>query len=262
MIMRPPLLLMVTGLSLGHGAFLASRAPARRRAESACARLEMLDAGGEESQEGASEAMTPEELFIANQKPTFVREPPPYPEGLHEAAKADRDGPFWSTLGEPDATTGVRPPYLRRDDWHISSTLSAEERNSRIEAEAEYVRNVVIELPEGAVDTDEDELDPLEEKPFMKLEDELADNGVTASKFPMPQSWQEYQFLQEQLAMYSSSDVLSEADRAVAANHAEKLVGFYDEYKYILSEGWTLLNNIIVEDAVAYIAKIKKKETA
>ena len=57
-----------------------------------------------------------------------IRDPPEYPQNLHDPAKADRDGPFWSSLGEPDVTTGVRPAYLRRDDWHISSTYSAEKR--------------------------------------------------------------------------------------------------------------------------------------
>ena len=46
-----------------------------------------------------------------------------YPEDLHEAAKSDRRGPFWSSLGEPDVTTGPRPPYLQAPQptpfWHF-----------------------------------------------------------------------------------------------------------------------------------------------
>ena len=36
-----------------------------------------------------------------------TRMPPPYPDGLHDAAKADREGPFWSSLGEPGEPTRV-----------------------------------------------------------------------------------------------------------------------------------------------------------
>ena len=81
-------------------------------------------AGGEGGEEGGVSAT----IVDTTAEVEYVRPPPEYPEDLHDAAKADRTGPFWSSLGEPDISTGVRPSYLRRDDWHISSTYTAEER--------------------------------------------------------------------------------------------------------------------------------------
>merc|ERR1719399_1854964 len=69
-----------------------------------------------------------------------------YPEDLHEAAKSDRRGPFWSSLGEPDVTTGPRPSYMRRDDWHISSTYTPEERAQVLKEEQEEVERVTEQV--------------------------------------------------------------------------------------------------------------------
>jgi hypothetical protein len=126
------------------------------------------------------------------------RVPPPYPEGLHEAAKADRAGPFWSTLGEPDDKSGIRPSYLRRDDWHISSTYTNDERAAMEAEEQEWIA-AKDALSLGAVVKEDEWLDPDREREHIKFEKTLA-QGAVSSKLPMPQSWQEYQFMQEQLA--------------------------------------------------------------
>ena len=192
-----------------------------------------------------------------------VREPPPYPEGLHPAAKADREGPFWSSLGEPDVSTGVRPPYLRRDDWHISSTYTAAERAAVEEEERQYIESVTIEVPvrgEGDEfeEEEEEEEDPFQEREYMKLEPTEAPH-VEPSKVPLPQTWQEYQFMQEQVARYAAAADVSPADKAEATEHEQALAGYYDDFKTILAEGWTLQANRITEGAAAFLIKMKKR---
>ena len=78
----------------------------------------------------------------------------------------------WTTLGmsKPRAatsvatSTGVRPAYLRRDDWHISSTYTAEERAAVDDAERAYIDSVTIEMPEDLEEED------LEEDSFEQFE--------------------------------------------------------------------------------------------
>ena len=178
----------------------------------------------------------------------FVRPPPEYPEGLHEAAKADRTGPFWSSLGEPDVSTGVRPSYLCRDDWHVSSTYTAEERSAVTAAEQEYIESVIVETPME----DEEEVDPFEEKEYMTLEHGPPASGATASTYAMPASWQDYQALEADLESLASSEALGDADRAEAAVHAQALKDFYVTFKDILAGGWALLNNREVEAAIKF----------
>mmetsp|Transcript_20646 Transcript_20646/g.52568 ORF Transcript_20646/g.52568 Transcript_20646/m.52568 type:complete len:263 (+) Transcript_20646:40-828(+) len=185
------------------------------------------------------------------------RDPPPYPEGLHDAAKADRHGPFWSTLGEPDSSTGTRPGYLRRDDWHISSTYTAGERESYAAEEEEFIaaaNALTIEMPEA----DEEDEDPFREREYIKFEPKLA-SGATKSEIKMPQTWQEYQFLQEQIASFAAEESLSEADRKEALRHEETLADFYVEFKVIIAEGWELMNNQSVEAAARYLLTMRKK---
>lgn len=232
------------------------RAPPRRAA--AC-RAQLDDVDGLEdidvsSFDVESEGETPEA------EPRY--EPPPYPDGLHDAAKADREGPFWSSLGEPDVTTGVRPSYLRRDDWHISSTYTAEEREAFEREEQEFVMTGGnVEVPaEGEVIDIETlvDYDPLRELPYMELDDEVA-SGTQPSKMPMPQSWQEYQSLQEQLREYADAgSTASASDREEAARHAESLDAFYETFKAVLAEGWTLCNNPAVEESASFLIRMKK----
>lgn len=199
--------------------------------------------------------LTPEERVLADIE--FVRPPPAYPEGLHDAAKADRSGPFWSSLGEPDVSTGVRPAYLRRDDWHISSTYTAEQRAAVAADEKTWIESVAIETPVDNMDEEEDEdYDPFAEKEYMKLEPGPPASGGTASEQTMPASWQDYQALQSDLAILAHDDsALNAAERAQAATHVEQVDDFYITFKDILSEtfgGWTLLNNREVEAAVKF----------
>ena len=150
-----------------------------------------------------------------------VRPPPEYPEDLHDAAKADRTGPFWSSLGEPDETTGVRPAYLRRDDWHISSTYTPEHRAAVATEEQDFIDAAAIELPEEDDRTEEEidaAYDPFAELQYMQLEEELV-TGTEPSQLKLPNTWQEYQFLQKQMAELVTDESLSPADREVAGTH-------------------------------------------
>ena len=48
---------------------------------------------------------------------------------------------------------------------------------------------------------------------------------------------------------------VSEAVRAEAANHEQVLDDFYETFKDILAQGWTLLNNRDVEAAIIFCEK-------
>ena len=195
----------------------------------------------------------------------LVRPPPAYPDGLHDAAKADRTGPFWSSLGEPDVSTGPRPAFLRRDDWHFSSTYTPEQRAQVAHEEAEYiesVREVEVDpdLEEEAEDIANWEafFDPPE---YMKLEDGPPVSGGKPSEHTMPNTWQEYQALQAKVGQLAAGvdrrgmemTQLSEAVRSEAAGHEQILADFYETFKDILAQGWTLLNNRDVEAAVIFV---------
>ena len=178
---------------------------------------------------------------------------PEYPEGLHDAAKVDRRGPFWSSLGEPDVTTGARPAYLTRDDWHISSTYTPEER-AAVEASEEAALQE-IQLPGQEVDpSDDDDHDPFAELEYMKTEGVLA-SGSSESDLPMPQTWQEYQYLQAQISELADDVAGAPSVRADAERHAAELAEFYDTFKSVLAEGWTLLNNKQIEDASRFLVE-------
>ena len=191
-----------------------------------------------------------------------VRQPPPYPEGLHDPAKADREGPFWSSLGEPDSSTGVRPAYLRRDDWHISSTYTAEQRAAVEAEEAAYIESVRIETPEEDEEEEEEEDWSAENiairREYMQLEEDNGGARAQASELPMPNSWQDYQELQEQIASLTSADWISSSDRDVAAEHEQNLADFYLQFKDIISYGWKLENSPYVENAVKFVGAHKK----
>lgn len=193
---------------------------------------------------------------------------PEHPEGLHEAGKADRRGPFWSSLGEPDVSTGPRPNYLRRDDWHISSTYTKEQREA-IEKEEAEVKAMMEEQRkagalaaaalEGTVEeamTDEEFFAP---KEYMQLEagDPHTGGLPAASKYPMPNTWQAYQALQEKVILLGNSN---EALREEAAVHEEALRDFYQTFKDIVSFGWELNNQPQVEEAMDFIIKNKPSD--
>ena len=205
----------------------------------------------------------PSPLEEALETPTateeYVRPPPDYPDGLHDPAKADREGPFWSSLGEPDVSTGVRPAYLRRDDWHISSTYTPGERQAVEDAEAEWISLASVVTPDDdAIDTDatahevedeDEDFDPFAEKEHMRLEPGLA-SGAKPSDMAMPGSWQEYQFLQQQLEVIIADGGPAAAQASV---HAKNMDDFYLTFKDILAQGWQMLNNVEIEAAVRFL---------
>lgn len=213
-----------------------------------------VDVGMEEGFEASAEAKA-QAVEVE-----FVRDPPPYPENLHSAAKADRDGPFWSSLGEPDATTGVRPGYLRRDDWHISSTYTYEEREAvRADEQAWIDESAAIDTAAVAALTDqadEEEDDGGGWTPtnyeYMQCESEVA-SGAQPSELTLPSSWQEYQALQARIdTLVEQPDALEGRLHAEATHHQTQLADFYETFKGVLERGWTLLNDRIVEEAVRF----------
>lgn len=193
---------------------------------------------------------------------------PEYPEGMHDAGKADRRGPFWSSLGEPDVSTGPRPNYLRRDDWHISSTYTNEQREAIAKEEAE-VKAVMEEKRregeiaaaalEGTVEesmSDEEFFAPSE---YMRLEPGPPHTGPLPppSKYPMPNTWQAYQALQEKVFLLGEDE---EALREEAAGHEAALRDFYQTFKDIVGNGWKIQNNPQVEAAMEFILKNRPSE--
>ena len=211
----------------------------------------------DERSELVDDGVIPEET-----PPEVIRPPPDYPEGLHEAAKADRTGPFWSSLGEPDVSTGVRPSYLRRDDWHISSTYTAEERAAVEGDEQAYIESlesaaVTVEVPEEE-EEEEDWQAFFAEKEFMETEPGPPAQMGKKSEHTMPDSWQDYQTLQERVAELASREALSADERAAAAHHEEELNGFYVTFKDVIELGWTLNNNDAVSEAMSFAQKYYK----
>jgi hypothetical protein len=209
------------------------------------------------------EAATPPPGYNAQAPSTMPEEeevapPPVYPDGLPEAAKADRRGPFWSSLGEPDVSTGVRPNFLRRDDWHISSTYTPAELAEAEAAEAAHYAEVQVPAEELEVEApeDADAWDPFAELEYMRTEGVVA-SGATKSPVPMPQTWQQYQFIQEQLASYANDGALTQEQRARALCHVAELNDFYETFKAVLSCGWTLLNNTPLEAAGRFLLDLQ-----
>jgi len=183
----------------------------------------------------------------------------PPPEGIPEQALADRSGPFWTTLGEPDEQTGERPNFLRRDDWHISSTYTDEVRAAmaaREEQEVLYAKergtgqevSFEIELPDeggGYMEVEEADVDPDRERPVARV--------------PMPTSWQEYQQLVKQVEDVQSAASPSTDEHTDAARHLEGLEEFYESFKRILAEGWTLSYDPRIDAAGHFLLTSKKK---
>jgi len=192
---------------------------------------------------------------------------PEYPEGMHDAGKADRRGPFWSSLGEPDVSTGPRPNYLRRDDWHISSTYTNEQREAIAKEEAE-VKAIMEEkrregeLAAAALEGTIEEMDDetfFAPKEYMRLEPGPPHTGPlpSPSKYPMPNTWQAYQALQEKVFLLGEDN---EALREEAAVHEAALRDFYQTFKDIVGNGWKIQNNPQVEEAMEFILKNRPSE--
>ena len=165
----------------------------------------------------------------------------PPPAGIPKQALADRNGPFWTTLGEPDEQTGARPNFLRRDDWHFSSVFSEEEREAQVLADSEDGSTAADGAEEGDVEITFPEPD---EATYMAFESEDIDpiRERPEPLVPMPSSWQEYQHLVSQVQAIQSDGKMVVAMRDEAASHLEKLESFYETFKKILAEGYALLH--------------------
>ena len=183
--------------------------------------------------------------------------------GVPQPALADRDGPFWTTLGEPNARTGARPDFLRRDDWHISSTYTDEQRN---DAEAAAVADALASSDAREKALAEEEESPAAKGADMELvdymifeEDDLdPERERRTSKAKMPSNWQEFQFLQDSMRAHAEG-AEAEADRAEAASIASELDAFYESFKVVLAEGWTLDFDPSVDRAATFLLNMKGK---
>lgn len=161
------------------------------------------------------------------------------PKGVPEAALADRRGPFWTSLGEPDENTGPRPNFLRRNDWHISSVRTDEETEEEEEKIALLDSEDDITQYASGEDDDPDARDPLKRSKYMQVEPEVVpeDRERRTSKYPMPKTWQEYQHLQSELGQLSSQSSLSSKERKEADDLLRRMEEGYLQFKRILAEG-------------------------
>lgn len=155
----------------------------------------------------------------------------PPPRGIPDQMLADRRGPYFATLGEPDEQTGERPDFLRRDDWHPSSRYTTEERTALAFADAQAAA-------EGATDEwdNVDAIVPLEEEEFHENFDPI-DCVEKIACCSMPTSWQEYQGLVQQVKEVQADPAATATQHEEAARLLLGLDRFYPTFKNILAEG-------------------------
>merc|ERR1712050_731564 len=163
--------------------------------------------------------------------------------------------------GEPDECTGARPGFLRRDDWHISSTKNQEECDEE-EGLASIVEREGGALRARREEGDEDDIEfvfSAEDNQFMQLEDDISEDRVQrVAAMPMPSSWQEYQHLQQQLERLETSQATSAEERDEAAGHLRNLEEGYEQFKAIVSEGWELQFDPSLENALTFVVRTEK----
>lgn len=161
------------------------------------------------------------------------RDPPwrtPPPKGIPEDSLADRRGPFWTSLGEPDEITGERPGFLLRNDWHISSIMTKEElleeEQKLLQAERE---------DQGQEEEDDDAAGRFAK--YMEFEESVVPaRKHKVSPYPMPGNWQEYQALQSQVSIVLEHAEATAKERKEAESYLKDMAEGYDRFKAILAE--------------------------
>ena len=148
------------------------------------------------------------------------------------------EGPFSTSWGVPDESTGPRPNFLLPTDWHVSASYSEEEKADMEEERKEALQAMLatIELPPETGDPEEEKEETVN---YMVLEEGEWDKAElrarVKAKVPMPTSWQEYQRLQGQLDELLVAE--PKPTKAMAAE-GERLQGaleeFYPTFKDIL----------------------------
>lgn len=144
-------------------------------------------------------------------------------------------GPFASSLGIRDGRwddPAAEPAFLECEDWHVSSTYTADDLAAAAEEEAR------LSLP-AEVEVEEELLFAADDYEFVKY-----DKGeITPEPFQpshrMPTSWQEYQALQKRVLAIAGETTggCTPAERSKAATMAADLELFYPSFKAILAEG-------------------------
>jgi len=174
-------------------------------------------------------------------------------------------GPFASTLGKWDASAG-EPDFLQEMDWHPASRMSAAERAAAeavlLEEEEEEGQTAAFLEQTGDSDqialASETYVEPAYE--YIKYCEDFEIPEVHPSpKTRMPASWQEFQFLQEQVANFLDAPEIEEKQRADARKHAEELSKLYPTFKDVLAYGWTLDFHPVVDAAGIFVAEMRQK---
>lgn len=203
---------------------------------------------------------------------------PPDPEPLPGNPRrfSEGTGPFSTSHGVPMTEDEEGVEYMTAKDWHVSASYTKEQREQAIAEEEQAMAAAaglaVVEekqetkeeaiaasqaffAPKPYMETDEGELPPGRQDPW----------DAEPPKVPMPTSWQEYQFLQAQVAAYAAEQTdfpqpVPAKDRAEAEDLTRKLVEVYPVFKTILSEGWEFDYDPDVEAAGLFVVRMKQWE--
>jgi len=203
---------------------------------------------------------------------------PPDPEPLPGNPRrfSEGTGPFSTSHGVPMTEEEEGLNYMTAKDWHVSASYTKEQRAQAIEADEQVVAaaaglaavekeeetkeeaiaaSQAFFAPKPYMETDEGDLPPDRPEPW----------DAAPPKVPMPTSWQEYQFLQAQVATYAAEQTdlaqpVPAKDRAEAEDLTRKLGEVYPVFKTILAEGWEFDYDPDVEAAGLFIVRMKQWE--
>jgi hypothetical protein len=158
-------------------------------------------------------------------------------------------GPFATSLGIREGRwddPAAEPAFLEREDWHVSSTYTADDLVAAAEEEAR------LSVPAEEVE-DAELLFAQDEYEFVKY-----DRGeISPEPFHpvnrMPTSWQEYQALQKGLRAIAGETTggCTPSERSKAATMAAQLEVFYPSFKAILAEGCGACSRLAARHAAA-----------
>jgi len=167
-------------------------------------------------------------------------------------------GPFASSLGKWDGEGD--PNFLQSMDWHPASKMTPEQRAA---AEEELLREDEEEEELAAMALAAEDIIDGASPGYVEAEYEyisFCDDFEIPEEHPqpktrMPSTWQEYQFLQEQVATFAESADL-ETDREQAGKHESSLKELYDTFKDVLAYGWSLDFHPDVDEAAVFVSRM------
>ena len=168
----------------------------------------------------------------------------------------DKKGPFTTSHGVADKSTGPDPPFQQEFDWHIASTFTEEEKAAYAAEELEWEEECEqrrMDDSEKVVDVEASEGMDSE---YMRLEEGEYPAELPTATVPMPADWQAFQKLQqrvERLRVGEGGVELSALQVEEAGAISEGLKTFYPKFKEILQEGFTLDYDPSIERAGVFI---------